>query len=341
MGTGTVSHSIASDLREVDAARRVAVWSRSAEKATAFAGEHGFERAFDSVAEMLAAPDVDIVYIATPHSTHASLAIASLEAGKHVLIEKPIGVDAAEARAIARAARANDRFAMEAMWMRFAPAYVALREEVEAGVLGDVSSVRAAFGLPFGVPNSERWSEELRSSTLLDQAIYGVTFARDILGEPVGVSSDATVRPDGVDLTLHATIEFEEGRFAQLAASMVTYLEPTAAVSGTNGWATFAPPFWATDRYRLHSGDLGEAFGQPEDRVFPQEGFGYVPMLRAVQDAVTTGSTQHPLHPLSDSIAVMELLDRIRSAWSPAEAPLPPSNSEAAINTRKVENATP
>lgn len=341
MGTGAVSHSIASDLREVEGAQRVAVWSRSAEKARSFANEHRFDRAFSSLDEMLAAPGVDIVYIATPHATHASLAIAALEAGRHVLVEKPIGVDAAEARAIERAARANDRFAMEAMWMRFAPAYVALREEVAAGVLGEASSVRAAFGLPFGAPNSERWSDERRSSTLLDQAIYAVTLARDILGDPVKVSSGATVRPDGVDLSLHATLEFDGGRFAQLAASMVTYLEPTAAVSGANGWATLAPPFWATDRYRMHSGDFGQVFGQPADRVFPQEGFGYVPMLRAVQGGVGAGLTQHPQHSLSDSIAVMELLDRIRSAWPPAKPTLPPPNSGAVAHTRKAQNATP
>lgn len=340
MGTGAVSHSVASDLLEVSAARRVAVWSRSAEKSWSFAQEHQFDRAFDSLDELLAVPDVDVVYIATPHATHASLAIAALEAGKHVLVEKPIGVDAAEARAIARAAQANDRFAMEAMWMRFSPAYIALREEAATGVLGEVGFVRASFGLPFGEPDSVRWSDEMRSSTLLDQAIYAVTLARDILGEPTEVLSGATVRVDGVDLSLHSTFEFDGGRFAQLAASMVTYLEPTASVSGTNGWATLAAPFWATDRYRVHSGSLGEAFGQPTDRVFPQEGFGYVPMLRAVQDAVVAGATQHPLHPLSDSIVVMGLLDRIRSTWPAATVRRLLTDGEAVGDNRKAENAT-
>lgn len=316
LGTGTVSHSVASDLSAVDATRRIGVWSRDAEKAESFAAMHRFERAFDSIDDVLAAPDIDIVYVATPHATHARLAIASLEAGKHVLVEKPIGVNADEARAIAWAAEANGRFAMEAMWMRFAPAYVALREEVADGELGDISGVRATFGLPFGHSGSERWSSELQSSTLLDQAIYAVTLARDFLGEPLKVTSGATVRSDGVDLTVHASLEYAGGRFAQLAASMVTYLEPTATVSGTNGWATLAPPFWATDRYRLHSGDLGKAFGEPADRIFPQQGFGYVPMLRAVHQALSDGETQQLQHPLSDSIAVLETLESIRSEWT-------------------------
>ena len=318
VGTGTVSHAVASDLRHVEGARRAAVWSRDVRKAHAFAQQQQFDRAYGSFDQLIAAPDVDIVYLATPHATHTPFALAALDAGKHVLIEKPIGVDAAEARTIARAARANKRFAMEGMWMRFSPAYIALRAEVASGALGDISSVRATFGLPFGAKDSPAWSADRGSSTLLDQAIYTVTLARDILGEPAGIVSNATTREDGVDLSLHATLLFDGGRFAQLAASMVTYIDPTASISGTNGWATLAAPFWATDRFRRHSGDFGDAFDAPVDRVFPQEGHGYVPMLRAVQVAVTAGLTEHPLHPLTDSIAVMDVLDRIRSSWLPA-----------------------
>lgn len=322
LGTGTVSHAVASDLRHVDGARRAAVWSRDAGKAHAFAAEHQFERAYDAFDLMLAAADIDIVYIATPHATHAPFALAALNAGKHVLIEKPIGVNAAEARAIADAARQNERFAMEGMWMRFNPAYIALRAEARSGLLGRVSSVRAAFGLPFGAPDSHAWSAERRSSTLLDQAIYPVTLARDILGEPTTISSSAHVREDGVDLSLHMTLEYNGGRFAQLAASMVGYLEPTATISGTNGWATLAAPFWATDRFRRHAGDFEHAFGHPADCHFPLEGKGYVPMLRAVQDATAEGLTEHPLHPLDDSVAILTTLDRIRATW-PTAPPFP------------------
>jgi predicted dehydrogenase len=321
VGTGMVSHAVASDLRHVEGTRRAAIWSRDAGKAHAFAREQEFEQAYDSFDQLIAAPDVDIVYLATPHATHAAFALAALDAGKHVLIEKPIGVDAAEARAIARAARANGRFAMEGMWMRFNPAYVALRAEAATGVLGGITSVRASFGLPFGSTDSSAWSAERRSSTLLDQAIYTVTLARDVLGEPAGIVSNATTRDDGVDLSLYATLLFDGGRFAQLAASMVSYVEPTASISGANGWATLSAPFWATDRYRRHSGDFGQAFGAPVDCVFPQEGHGYVPMLRAVQTAVAVGLTEHPMHPLADSIAVMDVLDSIRSSWLAATSP--------------------
>ncbi|MGV2900127.1 Gfo/Idh/MocA family protein, partial [Microbacterium sp. AGC62] len=309
------SHAVASDLRHVDGARRAAVWSRDADKAHAFAAENEFERAYDDFDLMLTAADIDIVYIATPHATHAPFALSALNAGKHVLIEKPIGVNAAEAQAIAHTARENELFAMEGMWMRFNPAYIALRAEARSGLLGTVSSVRAAFGLPFGAAGSRAWSAERKSSTLLDQAIYPVTLARDILGEPATVSSSAQVREDGVDLSLHVTLDYSDGRFAQLAASMVGYLEPTATISGTDGWATLAAPFWASDRFRRHSGDFEQAFGNPADCLFPLEGNGYVPMLQAVQDATAAGLLEHPLHPLDDSVAILTTLDRIRAAW--------------------------
>ncbi len=168
VGTGAVSHAVASDLRHVQGARRAATWSRNPDKARAFARQHDFGRAHDSLEDLLAAPDVDVVYLATPHGTHLPFALTALEAGKHVLIEKPIALNAAEARTIARAARATNRFAMEGMWMRFNPAYRALRAEAASGVLGDLTSVRATFGLPFGAASSPAWSAERHSSTLLD-----------------------------------------------------------------------------------------------------------------------------------------------------------------------------
>ncbi|MFD2840396.1 Gfo/Idh/MocA family protein [Populibacterium corticicola] len=315
LGTGSVSHSVASDLALVSGAKQVSVWSRTGENAQRFAGMHHFERSSSSLDEVLGDSEVDLVYIATPHATHAEFALAALRAGKHVLVEKPIGVNAAEAREIAAAAKTHDRFAMEAMWMRFNPTYRSLRADVTAGVIGQPQAVRATFGLPFGASDSERWSSERRSSTLLDQAIYAVTFARDVLGDPECILSRASVRGDDVDLTLHATLEYPGGRFAQLAASMVTYLEPSASVSGTNGWSTLAAPFWATDRYTTHSGDFATAFGAPDERVLPTEGNGYVPMLRGVQESILTGEREHRLHPLSESIAVMDILDQIRDSW--------------------------
>lgn len=313
VGTGDISRFIATDLALLDSTRLVAVASRSAKTATAFAAELGFDRGctFD---KMLQDDAVDIVYLGTPHSTHAALAVAALEAGKHVLVEKPLGVNAAEGQRVADAAHAAGRFAMEAMWMKFHPYYRALLDDLHAGSLGDLSAVRASFGLLFGERDSARWSAELASSTLLDQGIYPVTLAHDLFGEPDSITASIDRRADGVDVSVEATLHYASGRYAHIAASMVGFLEPTAAVSGTGGWVEIPAPFWATDRYTRHAGDIGEALMKPVVVSFGREGFGYVPMLRAVGEAVRAGLVEHPIHPLSFTVAVARTLDRIRAA---------------------------
>jgi predicted dehydrogenase len=314
VGTGQISRFIASDLRLVDGARLRAVASRSLDRAAAFADELGFERhgQFEAV---LSDDEVDLVYIATPHATHAELAVRALEAGKHVLVEKPLAVSPAEAQRVAEASERADRFAMEAMWMKFNPAYDQFLREALEGSIGRVGSVRASFGLPFGPVESDRWSAELCSSTLLDQAIYPVTVADALFGPPIRIRAAATLRPDGVDVTVHATLEHDGGRFAQIAGSMVTYIEPTATINGADGWLTMHAPFWASTRYDRHVGAIPEALLSPTSVDVEREGFGYVPMLRSALAAIRDGARSHSVHTLEDSIRVLTTLDRIRAAW--------------------------
>ena len=312
IGTGLISQLIANDLAVTPGAHCYAVVSRDRAKANAFADEHGFPVAYSDLHRMLADPDVDIAYIGTPHATHAGIAVAALEAGKHVLIEKPIAVDADEAQRIADAAAASGRFAMEGMWMRFLPAYRGAVDAAQSGAIGDVRSVRASFGLPFDAPDSPRWSAERASSTLLDQAIYPVTLALDILGAPDHVCASGRIRPDGVDLAEHMTFDYADGRFAQLAASMVDYAEPTATISGTEGWITIPAPFWSAFEYQKRSGPIPDALARVDTTAFTRDGYGYVPMLAAVTEAIVAGLTEHPLHPLADSVATLSMLDAIR-----------------------------
>ena len=318
VGTGDVSRYIATDLALLSSARLVAVSSRSPQSARDFATELGFVRGC-SLDELLVDAAVDIVYLGTPHSTHAAHAVAALEAGKHVLVEKPLGVNAAEVERVAQAARTAGRFAMEGMWMKFHPYYRALLDGLRAGSIGDVTAVRASFGLPFGERDSQRWSAELASSTLLDQGIYPVTLAHELFGEPDSVVASADTRGDGVDLRVEATLHYAGGRYAHVAASMVGYLEPTAAISGTRGWIDLPAPFWATDRFTRHAGEIGEALMKPVLVPFDREGFGYVPMLRAVGEAVLSGLLEHPIHPFSSTVAVARTLDRIRAAAAAAQ----------------------
>lgn len=316
IGTGFISRSISDDLRLTPGARRHAVCSRDPERARRFAADQGFAVAHGSVSALLDDPTVDAVYIATPHATHAAIAIAALESGKHVLIEKPMAVTADQGRQIASAAAASGCFAMEAMWMRFNPAYRDLVAAARAGAIGEVTSVRASFGLPFGPADSPRWTAERASSTLLDQGIYPITLALDVLGRPSRIHATGRLRDDGVDLTAHTTFEYDDGRFAQLSASMVEYIEPTASVSGTDGWMTAPAPFWAADEFTTHAGPISRALSEPHRTQHDRRGNGYVPMLEAVTLAIAERRTEHPTHPLADSIATLEVLDAVRDSLS-------------------------
>jgi predicted dehydrogenase len=309
VGTGDISRSIASDMGLVKGANLRAVASRSQERAVTAAQEFGADRGC-SFAELVDAHDIDAIYIGTPHATHRSLAIAALNAGKHVLIEKPVGLNGSEVREIASVAAARGLFAMEAMWMKFNPLYRQLKEEIAAGAIGDVMSVRASFGIPFPKDVGSRWSSELGGSTLLDQCIYPVTLALDILGLPTSIAAIGTMRPDGIDTRQHVTLEFPEGRYAQLAASMVEFVEPTASISGTTGWTTMSFPFWAG---RSYSTTRGSKLFEPSVVKANFAGYGYSAMLEAVNEAIKSGDLEHSLHKWSEVFAVFEVLDEIRS----------------------------
>ncbi|GAA0998570.1 Gfo/Idh/MocA family oxidoreductase [Acrocarpospora macrocephala] len=313
VGTGEVSRYLAPDFAALPTTRRRAVASRSIDRARAFADEFGFERAYGTVDELLADGTVDAVYVATPHATHRDIALRALEAGKNVLVEKPLGVNEAEARDIASAARAAGRFAMEAMWMKFTPVYRRLLDEIRDGTIGTLRSVRASFGFPFPPGSGSRWSAELRGSALLDQGIYPVTLAYELLGPPDRIVAGGTVRPDGIDLSEHVTFTYDDGRYAQLAASMVEFIEPTASLHGTEGWIHVPWPFWGASRFEVRRMTAPETLLSPHTVDMGQEGHGFVPMIRAVNASILRGDLEQETHPMSAAIAVFGVLDRIRS----------------------------
>ncbi len=201
--------------------------------------------------------------------------------------------------------------------MRFNPAYRDLVAAARAGAIGEVRSVRASFGLPFGPADSPRWTAERASSTLLDQGIYPITLALDVLGRPSRIHATGRLRDDGVDLTAHTTFEYDDGRFAQLSASMVEYIEPTASVSGTDGWMTALAPFWAADEFTTHAGSIARALTEPHRTQYDRRGNGYVPMLESVtpRDRRAPDRAPQPT-PSRTASATLEVLDAVRDSLS-------------------------
>lgn len=308
IGTGDISDRLVPDLQAVAPGAITAAWGRTPERASTFAAAHGLPFSTHSREELLQRTDVDVVYIATPAHTHADIAIEALEAGKHVLIEKPIATTEGEAERIFDVARRTRLFAMEAMWMRFNPLHVEILDRISGGLLGEVSSVRASFGTPFQA-RSRTLTPAQGGSILRDRGIYPVALAQWFLGEPRRVLASGEFM-DGTDVEGYATFEAADG-FAQLAWSGVRFLDLSATVSGERGWVTLAPMFWAGTRARVHAGSAERIFGAPEIVEHPREGNGYRQMLAAVIGALDDGLLEHPWHGRDDTLALARTMDAV------------------------------
>lgn len=311
VGTGGVSEYFVSDLNNVEGSVPVSIVSRDAARGREFADRYRVASAYE-FEDALNDESVDVIYIATPMATHHRMAAAALNAGKHVVVEKPIAMNADEARELFAIARREDRFLTEAMWMMFNPTFHALQAAVDAGRIGQLRSIRASFGLPFPKDAGSRRDAILGGSALLDQGIYAVSLVRALMGDPerVHVSGHALA---GVDLTHWITFEFSDGRFAQIAGSMQEYTDPSASINGTGGWISVDAPFWASAGLTLRSGDIASAFTQPVRTEQAADGFGYGPMIRAITNAINAGYRYCAEHSPNDTVAVIDLLDRMRA----------------------------
>ncbi|MHC6231874.1 Gfo/Idh/MocA family protein [Arthrobacter sp. MMS24-T111] len=326
IGTGAISRTFVQDLSLCDGVEIAVVHSRDATKAANFAAEFSVPHSTANLDLILADDGVDVLYVATPFATHRGIVEQALQAGKHVLVEKPMALTEAEVIELFEIAKAQEVFLMEAMWMKFNPAFRRLRSEVEGGRIGEVRNVRAAFSFPF--PESmgtSRWDPRRSPGSLLDQGIYPVTLAHCMLGTPESVQASGMVRENGVDEAQHYTLEFSAGRFAQCVSGMTEFSDPSASVSGTGGWITLPAPFWFTTDLDIHATGAGvDLFTNPEKVRLPREGNGYLPMIRSVAKAVQSGLREHPEHTASDTIAVFRTLDAIRASFS-ANGPTTPA----------------
>jgi predicted dehydrogenase len=192
--------------------------------------------------------------------------------------------------------------------------------EIDNGAIGEPRSVRASFGIASPPERVSRWSAELESSTLLDQGIYAVTLALQLFGIPTKIAVNGIVRPDGVDLSEHMTLEFGNGRYAQIAASMVDFIDPSATINGTLGWIHLPWPFWNAGRCDVYSAESTETLLSPRVVEITRKGNGFVPMIEGVNRAILNGRCEHELHPMSEVLAVFGVLDDIRTAMNATQA---------------------
>jgi predicted dehydrogenase len=304
VGPGRIAEKLVEDFAFVPGARAVAVASRSSERAEDFAARHGLARAYGSYADLIADPEIDVLYIATPHPQHHPIALAGLRAGKALLVEKAFTATTAGAAEVIALARETGRFVMEAMWTRFQPAVVALRELVADGAIGEVRSVQVDLGVSREYDPADRLFDlALGGGALLDLGVYVVSFAQMLLGAPARVVATGSLFPSGADAEATMLLDYGDGRSATLTTSLRQALPGQARVFGTAGWIDVLPRFHHPRTIVLHRADA-----EPEEITRPAIGGGYAHELIEVTECIRAGRTESAVMPLADTLTVQALL---------------------------------
>ncbi|MEO5876232.1 MAG: Gfo/Idh/MocA family oxidoreductase, partial [Streptosporangiaceae bacterium] len=310
IGAGGIAETVCQDLDRSAGNVVAAVGARDAGRAAAFAARHGADRGYGDYAELAADPDVDVVYVTTTHPYHREQALLALEAGKPVLVEKPVCLNAADAREVFAAAREAGLFAMEAMWMRAHPLIRRAVELVAEGAIGEVRGVRDEFGagLPFD-PAHRMYDLANGGGALLDLGVYPATFAHLFLGTPDEVRTTGVLAPTGADETVAMEWFYAGTSRARLWCSVSTPAPDQAAVLGTEGWIaveggarrpTGLVVYTKGERHRIEDPTAGR-------------GNGYGPQLAEVERCLRAGLLESPLVPQADTVAILQVLDAARA----------------------------
>lgn len=310
LATGGIARLFTSDLK-LNGFDVRGVGSRSQPSADAFAAEFDIPHAHGSYEALVADPEVDIVYVATPHPQHAAMATLALEAGKHVLIEKPITLNAGEARQVADLAAARGLLALEAMWTRYLPHMVRIHELIDSGALGEVHSLIADHTQKLPDDPAHRINSlELGGGALLDLGIYPVSFAWDLFGAPQTVHATATFKATGADAQVATIFGYEGNRLASSLSASDTKGPNTAVVLGSEARIEIDAVWYTATSFRLLSND-GDVLEEYTSEV---NGRGMHYQAAAAERLISEGQLDGgDVLPTAESVAIMGTLDEIRS----------------------------
>lgn len=309
LGAGSIARKFAAAFPDADGAALVAVGSRAQDRADAFGDEFDVPRRHGSYEDLAADADVDAIYIATPHVRHKDHSLLALAAGKAVLCEKPLTINAAQARELIADARGRGLFLMEAMWTRFIPAVIRARELVAAGRIGALRMLQADFGFRTGAGEEHRLlNPELGGGGLLDVGVYPVSFAHMLFGPPEQIAGAAEIGPTGVDTQAGMVLRHTDGQVAVLSCAVRTSTPGQAYLLGTEGHIHLQP-FWNPRELKLTRGEDSERIADE------YRGNGYNYEIEEVGRCLAAGQAESDTMPLDDSLAVLETLDALRSQW--------------------------
>ncbi len=315
MGTGGIAAKFAADAALLDDVQLVAVGSRRPGGAQEFAEQFGVPHRFEGPGgyrELAQFDQVDAVYVATPHPFHAEHGLLAIAAGKHVLIEKPFAMDARQGQALADAATARGVFCMEAMWTRFLPHMVRIRELLADEAIGSIRLVHADQGMWFEPdPQHRLFAPELGGGALLDLGIYPFSFASMVLGSPDQVLATMTPAMTGVDLTTSAVLHYADGAQAVLTCTAGAQTPMRAFIAGTHGRIEIGSRWFANAGFRLIRREgAGERFEAPEGMSGMTKGMRFE--IAEADRCISAGLMQSPVMPLAESVSILATMDDVR-----------------------------
>ncbi len=309
LGAGAIAGTVGADIAASPDSEVVAVGARDGDRAARFAAERAIPRSYGSYDELVADPDVDVIYVATTHGHHHDHALLALRAGKPVLVEKAFTLNAREARDVVETARSRGLFCMEAMWYRLNPLLLRAVEIATSGRIGELTSVRADLSRLFPYdPHHRLYDLAAGGGALLDLGVYPVNFVWAVLGRPSRVAATGRLSPTGSDWVVGLQLSYPDGAVAQVHTSAAGASPDTGLILGTEGWLRL--------ERRLHRPEavtVSTASGVETMSAEPLAGNGYRHQVAEVERCLRAGLTESPLLPLDDTVAILELIDDARA----------------------------
>jgi len=309
LGTGGIASKFADGLSVLTDAELAAVGSRTQEGADRFGEQYQIPRRHASYEALATDPDVDVIYIATPHTFHNENTRLCLEAGKAVLCEKPFAINAVEAAGMIELAREKGLFLMEAMWTRYLPVIMHVRRLIAEGAIGEVRMLTADFGFRTGFnPEGRLFNPDLGGGALLDVGIYPVSLAYALFGQPDTIKTLAGLGETGIDEQSAYLFGYESGQLALLSSAVRTNTPHEAIIAGTEGLIRI-PDWWHARQFTLTKN------GETEVVELPFYGNGYNYEAAEVMRCLREGLLESETMPLDETLAIMGTMDAIREQW--------------------------
>ncbi|MEW7292436.1 Gfo/Idh/MocA family protein [Aquimarina sp. 2304DJ70-9] len=306
IGLGNIAHQFAKDLALVSDAELTAVGSRTMDKAKSFANQYNVKNIYGSYDELIADPDLDIVYIATPHDSHASLTIKSLEQNKHVLCEKPIALHYNEAVQMIETSRTQHKFFMEAFWTRFNPSVQETLAKIKNKEIGEVKYINADFAFNVGTPQGRMIDINTGGGSLLDMGVYPLFLAYVVLGIPDKILASANFYESGADKQTSMILQYDNAQ-AVLHSSFVSPSDMVATISGTEGRIRLNTVWHETQSYSLIKNN------HVVDYQFPTKGKGFTYEIEECHLCIRNQRIESEIWSHQNSLDLIKIVDEVRN----------------------------